>query len=389
MTEQIFDSTTDNMIEIREVTTKDELRRFVDYPNVLYRDVEQYVPAFFDDDVDDWDKTKNPAFEYCEGKCFLAYRNGEIVGRIGAILSHKANKTWGTKRMRFSQVDFIDDRAVSKALFDAVEAWALEKGCDQVHGPLGFCDLDREGMLVEGFDRTSMFITYYNHPYYKEHLESLGYDKDTDWVENLIDLSDVDPRTTELLSKLGERALKKANCHKAHITSWRQVSSEHIEKVFGLVNKAYAPLYGVVELNENQIKKYSKKFVPMINPNLFCMVMNEEEELVAFGICVPSLAKALKKSRGRMFPFGWIGMLKALRKNDTVDLLLIAVEPELQKKGLNAVVMDHLLSGCIKMGLTNVETGPTLETNTKVQSQWRFFKHEQHKRRRCFIKNIK
>lgn len=380
---------TNGNIEIREVTTKDEIRRFVDYPNVLYKDVEQFIPAFFDDDVDDWDKSKNPAFEYCEGKCFLAYRNGEIVGRIGAILSHKANKTWGTKRMRFSQVDFIDDRDVSKALFGAVEAWAIEKGCDQVHGPLGFCDLDREGMLVEGFDKQSMFITYYNHPYYKDHLEALGYDKDTDWVENLIDLSNVDPRTTELLSKLSERALKKANCHKASITSWRQVSSEHIEKVFRLVNKAYAPLYGVVELNENQIKKYSKKFVPMVNPNLFCMVMNEDEELVAFGICVPSLAKALKKSNGRMFPFGWIGMLKALRKNDTVDLLLIAVEPELQKKGLNAVVMEHLLGGCIKMGIKNVETGPTLETNTKVQSQWRFFEHAQHKRRRCFVKNIK
>jgi len=254
---------------------------------------------------------------------------------------------------------------------------------------LGFCDLDREGMLVEGFNKQSMFITYYNHPYYKEHLEALGYDKDTDWVENLIDLSNVDPRTTELLSKLSERALQKANCHKQNITSWRQISSEHIEKVFRLVNKAYAPLYGVVELNENQIKKYSKKFVPMVNPDLFCMVVNEEEELVAFGICVPSLAKALKKSNGRMFPFGWIGMLKALRKNDTVDLLLIAVEPELQKKGLNAVVMDHLLGGCIKMGIKNVETGPTLETNTKVQSQWRFFEHMQHKRRRCFVKNIK
>ena len=184
--------TTTSRVEIREVTTKGELRKFVDYPNQLYRDVPQFVPAFYGDDLADWDREKNPAFDYCEARCFLAYRDGEIVGRIGAILSHRANEKWGTRRMRFSQVDFIDDREVSAALFAAVEDWAREKGCTQVHGPLGFCDMDREGMLVEGFDRRSMFITYYNHPYYNEHLEALGYGKDTDWVENLIHVPELD-----------------------------------------------------------------------------------------------------------------------------------------------------------------------------------------------------
>ena len=164
-------------VEIREVTTKEELRRFIDYPNVLYRDVEQYIPSFYSDDLDDWNRDKNPAFSYCEAKCFLALRDDEIVGRIGAILSHKANQTWNTRRMRFTQVDFIDDREVSAALFAAVEDWARSKGCTQIHGPLGFCDLDREGMLIEGFDRKSMFITYYNHPYYIEHMNRLGYGK--------------------------------------------------------------------------------------------------------------------------------------------------------------------------------------------------------------------
>ncbi|MBE6957453.1 MAG: GNAT family N-acetyltransferase [Ruminococcaceae bacterium] len=375
-------------LEIREVTNKGMLRRFVDYPNVLYRDVPQFVPAFYGDDMEDWNRAKNPAFRYCEAKNFIALRDGEMVGRIGAILSHKANTTWGTKRMRFSQVDFIDDAEVSGALFAAVENWAREKGCDQVHGPLGFCDMDREGMLVEGFDQNSMFITYYNHPYYNDHLAALGYEKDTDWVENLIEMPAVDSPAGIRIQKLAQRVLKSGTYHKAPITKKSQITTKHIEQVFRLVNKAYAPLYGVVELNEEQIKKYAKKFLPLISPDLLCLLMDENEELVAFGVCAPSMAKALKRSRGRLFPFGWVGILNALKKNDTLDLLLIAVDPELQGKGLNAVVMDHLLQGAAKLGVKKVETGPTLETNIKVQSQWKFFEHTQHKRRRCYIKNI-
>lgn len=375
-------------VEVREVTTKEELRQFVDYPNVLYRGVDQYVPGFYADDLDDWDEEKNPAYEYCESKCFLAWRDGEIVGRIAAILSHKANQTWGTRRMRFSQVDFVDDYEVSAALFHAVEDWARLKDCDQIHGPLGFCDLDREGMLVEGFDCLSMFITYYNHPYYKDHLERLGYEKDIDWVENLIELPGANSESSQKIHRLAERVMQRGNLHKAKINCRKDITPEYIEKAFHLVNKAYAPLYGVVALNEAQIKRYSKKFLPMISPDLLCLLLNENEELVAFGVCVPSMAKALQKCRGRLFPTGWIGVLRSLKKNDTLDLLLIAVDSERQGRGLNAVIMDHLLQGAQKMGIKKVETGPTLETNIKVQSQWKFFEHEQHKRRRCFLKDL-
>ena len=380
--------TTNSKVEIREVTSKAALRRFVNYPNVLYKDVEQFVPAFYSDDLDDWNPKKNPAFAYCEAKCFLAYRDGKIVGRIGAILSHRANETWNTKRMRFSQVDFIDDREVSAALFGAVEDWAREKGMNQVHGPLGFCDLDREGMLVEGFDCRSMFITYYNHPYYLDHLTALGYIKDTDWVENLITLPPRDSETAQKLSRLSEWVLKRKKLHKAPITSRNQVTVKHIEQVFQLVNKAYAPLYGVVELTENQIRKYARKFLPLVDPRLLSLVMDEQENLVAFGVCVPSMAEALKRCRGRLFPTGWIGILKSMQKNDTLDMLLIAVDPDLQGTGINAVVMDHILEGAAKLGMVYAETGPTLETNDKVQSQWKFFEHRQHKRRRCFMKNL-
>jgi len=379
---------TASKIEIREVTTKEDLRRFVDYPNILYKDVEQFIPAFYGDDLDDWNPQKNPAFSYCEAKCFLAWRDGEIVGRIGAILSHKANETWGTQRMRFSQVDFIDDREVSAALFAAVEDWARSKGCNQVHGPLGFCDMDREGMLVEGFDERSMFITYYNHPYYNEHLQALGYAKDTDWVENLIEIPSADSESAQKLRKLSEWLLKRGGYHKADITRRSQITPKHIEQVFQLVNKAYAPLYGVVLLSDEQIKKYAQKFLPMVTPDFLCLVLNAQEELVAFGVCVPSMAEALRRCRGRLFPTGWIHVLRSMKKNDTIDLLLIAVDPQLQGTGLNAIVMDHLLQGAQKMGIAYAETGPTLETNDKVQSQWKFFERRQHKRRRCYIKNL-
>ena len=375
-------------IEIREVLTKSQLRDFVDYPNKLYKDVPQFVPAFYGDDLADWDKKKNPAFSYCEARNWLAYRDGEIVGRIGAILSHKSNDTWDTNRMRFSQVDFIDDPEVSAALFETVENWAREKGCDQVHGPLGFCDMDREGMLVEGFDRRSMFITYYNHPYYNEHLTRLGYIKDTDWVENLIQIPTPDSETGIRLHRLAERVLKRGTYHKADIRKKSDITARHIEQVFELVNKAYAPLYGVVELNETQIKKYAKKFVPLVNPNLLCLVMDNEEKLVAFGVCAPSMAEAMKKHRGRLFPLGWIDVLYSLSHNDTMDLLLVAVDPEVQGLAINAVVMDHVLQGANRMGIKVAESGPTLETNVQVQSQWKFFEREQHKRRRCYVKDI-
>ena len=374
--------------QIREVTTKEDLRRFVDYPNTLYKDVEQFIPAFYSDDLDDWDRQKNPAFSYCVAKCFLAWRDGEIVGRIGAILSHKANETWNTRRMRFTQVDFIDDREVSSALFAAAENWARSMGCTQIHGPLGFCDMDREGMLVEGFDQRSMFITYYNHPYYNDHLQALGYAKDTDWVENLIEIPPADSENAQKLRKLSQWLLKRGSYHKADISSKSQITPRHIEQVFHLVNKAYAPLYSVVALSDEQVKRYARKFLPMVHPDYLCLVMNEQEELAAFGVCVPSMAEALRRCRGRLFPTGWFHVLRAMKKNDTIDLLLIAVDPQLQGTGLNAIVMDHILQGAQKNGIAYAETGPTLEVNDKVQSQWKFFERRQHKRRRCYIKDL-
>ena len=375
------------MVSIVEVTTKAQLRRFVDYPNQLYKDVPQFVPATYGDDLADWDRSKNPAFSYCDARCWLAERDGEIVGRIGAIRSRKANEKWGVNRMRFTQTDFIDDPEVSAALFAVVEDWARELGCAAVHGPLGFTDMDREGMLVEGFDRRSCFFTYYNYPYYIDHMTALGYVKDVDWIENLIQVP-TDEKIIERWRKLSEFVEKRCNLHVFRPRT-RLDYFGLIPRFFQLVNTCYAPLYGTVELTDKQIKRYSGKFAPLVNPNLAFFIMDEHEDMVAMGVAAPSIAEALKKSRGKYFPTGWIDLLKAFRKNDTIDLLLIAVRPDYQKKGVNAMILYHAMLGCFKLGIKEAETGPMLETNEKVQSQWKDFDIEQHKRRRCFIKKLK
>lgn len=374
-------------IAIKEVKTRAERKIFVDFPNRLYRDNVNFVPAFYGDDMADWDEKKNPAFEYCEARSWLAYRGDEVVGRIGAILSHASNEKWGTRRMRFSQVDFIDDRAVSKALFDTAENWAREKGMDEMHGPLGFCDLDREGMLVDGFDRRSMFITYYNDPYYIDHLTELGYEKDVDWIEHVIPLGDENCETYMRLRKISDTMLRRTGYRKVDVGKRSDVKP-YVRKAFDLLNTAYAHLYGTVELNERQIDKYVNKFLPLIDPDFCCLLVDDKEDLMGFAVGAPSMAEAMKKSRGRLFPTGWIGVLRSLKKNNALDLFLIAVRPELQGSGVNGILMEHLYKGCIKHGITYAETGPQLETNTKVHNQWKMFDTDQHKRRRCFKKKL-
>ncbi len=375
------------MVTIKEVTTKRALRTFVLYPQKLYRGVPQFVPSMYGDDMANWNRKKNPAFSYCEAKCFLAYRGKQVVGRIAAILSHKANDKFGETRMRFSQVDFIDDPEVSDALFGVVEAYAKEKGCNEIHGPLGFSDMDPEGMLVEGFDKRSMFITYYNHPYYLTHMERLGYRKSVDWLEYKVFTPEKGSRPAAMLSRVSNHVLKANNLHLAKVRSKRDYKPL-IRKVFELVNIAYAPLYGTVDLTDKQVVRYAKKFIPLINPKYTTFILDEKENLVAFGVTAPSMAEALKKSHGRLFPFGWVGVLRALHKNNALDMFLVAVHPDLQSVGINAAVIEHIMKNAWENGIEYAETGPQLECNIKVISQWNIFDKEQHKRRRCFIKEL-
>jgi len=374
------------MVEIREVQGKRARRKFVKYPLKLYKGVEQYVPNFYGDDLNDWGP-KNPALAYCESKAFLAYNeNGEIVGRIGAIISHAANEKWGTKRMRFSQVDFIDDPEVSEALFNRVEEWAKEKGCDEVHGPLGFTDLDREGMLIDGYDVRSCFFTYYNYPYYNDHLEKLGYRKDVDWVEQRLDV-DTAKDGYEYYKKIADFVLKHNNLHLAEVHKQKEYVN-YIAKVFNLVNICYKDLYSTVELSEDQIQKYAKKFAPLIDPDFACFVLDDNNNLVAFGVLASSMEEALKKSKGKLFPLGWIGILRSLKKATSLDMLLVAVHPDYQKKGVNAILIEHAIRNALKRGVVFAETGPQLEDNEMVQAQWKAMGPYIHKRRRCYIKQL-
>ena len=372
------------MVTIREAETKGDLVRFMEYPLHLYRDNPNYVPDILSSQVADMIPGKNPAFEFCKAKCFLAFRGNEIVGRIAAILNERSNEKFGVKYLNFTHLDFIDDPEVSDALFGAVEAWAKELDCTAVHGPLGFSDMDREGLLVEGFDRESLFYTYYNAPYYIEHLNRLGYDKQVDWIEMRVEIP---PEPVPQIHRISEFIRSK---QALRVISLGDIPTRTIANdVFDLWNNTYTKLFGVVPMTDAQKKKYVSEFLPMLNRKTTSFVYNDREELLAFAIACPSLDSAMKKNHGRTVPFGWIPLLKSLYgRNEQLDLLLIGVRPDMQGSGIAAVLIDDIHRKVIKAGFRYAETGPMLELNDKVQGLFSRFPTETHKRRRCFIKQL-
>ena len=372
-------------VEIKEVLTKQDLWKWVWFPNKLYRESPYFVPFLENDEFETFSSNKNPAYEFCETKLFLAYQGGKIVGRIAGLINHAYNKKWNKTAIRFTRFDFIDDFAVSCALFDKVVAWGKEKGCAQIMGPIGFTDLDHEGMLVEGFDKLNMSITFYNHPYYLVHMEKLGLEKDIDWIEYKIFVpEEVSPQ----IKKISDALAQKGKYRVVTYTDRKLLYKEAFE-AFKLIDLAYSKLYGTVPLTETIIKSTIDSYIPLVNLDYICAIKDIEDKIVGFGIMVPSIAKALKKSNGKMYPFGIVRMLGALRgKNDTLEMFLVAVDPTLQTQGLPALLIDALLKKLIQNGVKYCETGPMLETNTKIHSLWRHFEKEQHKRRRCFVKQI-
>ena len=372
-------------VEIKEVLTKQDLWKWVRFPNKLYRESPYFVPFLENDEFETFSSNKNPAYEFCETKLFLAYQGEKIVGRIAGLINHAYNKKWNKTAIRFTRFDFIDDFAVSRALFDKVVAWGKEKGCAQIMGPIGFTDLDHEGMLVEGFDKLNMSITFYNHPYYLVHMERLGLEKDIDWIEYKIFVpEEVSPQ----IKKISDALVQKGKYRVVTYTDRKLLNKEAFE-AFKLIDLAYSKLYGTVPLTETIIKSTIDSYIPLVNLDYICAIKDIEDKIVGFGIMVPSIAKALKKSNGKMYPFGIVRMLGALRgKNDTLEMFLVAVNPTLQTQGLPALLIDALLKKLIQNGVKYCETGPMLETNTKIHSLWRHFEKEQHKRRRCFVKHI-
>jgi GNAT superfamily N-acetyltransferase len=371
-------------IEIREVQTDSELKSFVRFPLELYRGNPYWVPSLVMDDLNTLKKDVNPAFDFCEARYFLAYKDGRLAGRVAAILNHRHSETWNQSYMRFSWLDFIDDREVSAGLMQKVEEWAKEKGVSAVHGPLGFTDLDREGMLVEGFEELGTMATFYNHPYYPQHMEAMGYTKDTDWVEYEIQLPS---KPNETIARLVEGVKRRYNFRLLRVKNKKELL-KYAPEVFEIFNNEYKHLYGVIPLTKKQIESYTEQYFGFINHEFLPVVINEEGKIVAFGITMPSLSRALQKGKGELLPFGWLHLWQALRKHDRVDLYLVAVRSEYRGTGANAILMDEMHRVFLKHGIKKVETNPELETNNLVQAQWKHFEKRQHKRRRCYIRKI-
>ena len=374
-------------VVIKTVSSKKDMKVFVRFANKLYKGNRYYVPSMPFDDINTFDKEKNGAFEFCEAELYLAYKDGQVAGRVAAIVNHKANQAWKVDQVRFGWIDFIDDIEVSSALLDAVIRFGKERGMTQIVGPLGFTDFDPEGMLVEGYDRLSTMALIYNYPYYPEHMKRLGYYKETGWVEYRITIPDQLPDNHRRLSSL----IKDRYGLKVRKMTRRQIRKENYgRKLFELINETYCVLYGYSLLSDKQIDQYVDLYLSLVDPKMLTFIENPEGELIAAGISIPSLSEALQKCNGEVLPFGWWHLMKAMfwKKPDTLDLLLIGVRQDYQNKGVNSLLFVDLFENYKKMGFKYAETNANLETNAKVQAMWHPFEKELHKRRWVFGKDI-
>ncbi|MDR0713470.1 MAG: N-acetyltransferase [Bacteroidales bacterium] len=360
------------------------MKRFIKFPFKLFENCKYWVPPLISGEIQTLHKDRNPAFEYCEAKYWIAYKNGEPVGRIAGILNHRANDKWRKRLVRFGWVDFIDDPEVSQRLFSTVEDWARERGMTGVHGPLGFTDMDNEGMLVEGFDKLPTIDNIYNYPYYVTHLERLGYEKAEDWIQYIFNASQPIPEKVQRISQL---ILKKYNLQVLKFESVREILPR-AKEVLDVLNAAFVNLYGFVALTDKEIDHYVKQYFSYIKPEYVCFVSDATGKIIGFAVSMPSLSKAMQKAKGRLFPFGFIHILKALRKNDTIDLYLNGVLPEWQKKGIHSIYHAELNKAYIRNNVTVAISNQQLESNVDAISAWKDYQKEMYIRRRCYRKTI-
>ncbi|MEX1376821.1 MAG: hypothetical protein AB1Z23_05005 [Eubacteriales bacterium] len=373
------------MIEIKTVETKKQRKEFVNFIYKLYKGNKYWAPQFKESEMAVITPGKQAAHEFCESKYFLAYKDGKLAGRIGAIINFKTNEQWNENAVRFTRFDFIDDYEVSGALLKAVEEWGKkEYSADKCQGPLGYSDLDQEGMLIEGFEEMGTFVTLYNYKYYVDHMVHHGYGKDIDWMEYRFEIPEKVDKRIHTISKMLQN---KAGYKLLEFKKTKDLLP-YAKSLFDVWNKTYIVLFGAALLSEAQVDEVIKDFIGIVNPEFIKLVADKDDNIVAFGICIPSLTKAAQKAKGNMFPFGLLYFLHALKKNDTMDMYLVGVLPELQGKGVNAILMDGIMQTAIRYKMKYAESNPELEDNEKVQSQWKGFEKRQHRRRRCWMKEI-
>lgn len=379
-------------IEIKKVESRRDLCKFIDFHNELYKGNPYHVPNLYFDEMNTFRKDKNAAFDFCEAEYFMAYRDGKAVGRVAAIINHSANKKWERESVRFGWIDFVDDIEVSKALLKAVEDYGKSKGMKDIVGPLGFTDMDPEGMLLYGYDQLGTQATAYNYPYYPEHMDRMGgWEKDNDYVEYKLYVPEEMPEKYATIAKMIQ---KRYNLQVKKLKR-NEIYGEngYGKKIFQVVNETFKDLYGYSKLTDRQIEQYVKMYLPMADLDLITIIEDwntPDHKVVGVGISIPSLARALQKCGGKLFPFGWWHILRALKfhKTEVVDLLLIGVLPEYRQKGANALLFYDLIPHYQRLGFKWGETHVEMETNMKVQGQWQYLNREIHKRRRCYKKDI-
>lgn len=379
-------------IEIKKVESRCDLCKFIDFHNELYKGNPYHVPNLYFDEMNTFRKDKNAAFDFCEAEYFMAYRDGKAVGRVAAIINHSANKKWKRESVRFGWIDFVDDIEVSKALLKAVEDYGKSKGMKEIVGPLGFTDMDPEGMLLYGYDQLGTQATAYNYPYYPEHMDRMGgWEKDNDYVEYKLYVPEEMPEKYATIAKMIQ---KRYNLQVKKLKR-NEIYGEngYGKKIFNVVNETFKDLYGYSKLTDRQIEQYVKMYLPMADLDLITIIEDwntPDHKVVGVGISIPSLARALQKCGGKLFPFGWWHILRALKfhKTEVVDLLLVGVLPEYRQKGANALLFYDLIPHYQRLGFKWGETHVEMETNMKVQGQWQYLNREIHKRRRCYKKDI-
>lgn len=370
---------------VKEVKSQSDLKRFIKFPNKLYEGNEFYVPPLISAEMETLSQDKNPAFESCEAKYWLAYNeHNELVGRIAGIINHRYNQKAGRQFVRFGWLDYVEDINVLKTLLSTVEAWAKEKKAEYIHGPLGMSEFDASGVLIEGYDEIPTVYGKYNYPYYSKDLELLGFEKEVDWIELRVT---VPPTIPERFPQMAKTVEERYKLHCVEFKSKKELLS-YADEVFALLNREYESIHGFSALSPSQIDALKKQFIPLVRLKFISVVVNAENQVVGFGICLPSLSKAFQKCGGRLLPFGFLHILKALHRNDTIDTLLIAVHSDYRDKGVNALIFNDIGRYIVADGMKYLETTRELEENFLVQNLWSKLETRQHKRARCYVKAL-